>query len=335
METKSNNEINLTQREFSLIDFLFLLWRGKSIIIACIIFSIFAGALYLIFATPVFTTSTIFITKNGRSNNNSLAQLALLNGINLGGSVNYDPSDYFDKIIQDKEFLLSLFKQRWFFKGDSFSLEQILKIEPDTTISNWDYFYSINKIETVRKKRLLSIRKDIKTGIITLTVSAPDPQLAYDLNIYTLNYLSDYVRNELKTQAKEKRLFIEERIKETKEDLFKSENALVKFKERNFASQSPQVTLEEARLLRRVNLNQEIYIQFQKQYELAKIEELDDQTLLQIIRNPEIPIKRSKPRKSILLPIYMCFGIFMGCIIVISGHFLFFFGSQLKKKKAI
>lgn len=139
----------------------------------------------------------------------------------MGGSVNYDPSDYFDKIIQDKEFLLSLFKQRWFFKGDSFSLEQILKIEPDTTISNWDYFYSINKIETVRKKRLLSIRKDIKTGIITLTVSAPDPQLAYDLNIYTLNYLSDYVRNELKTQAKEIRLFIEERIKETKEDLFK------------------------------------------------------------------------------------------------------------------
>jgi hypothetical protein len=64
----------------------------------------------------------------------------------------------------------------------------------------------------------LSLKKDPKSGLLTLSSSAPDPQLSYDLNVFTLDFISSYIRNSLKSQAKEKRLFIEERIRSSKKN---------------------------------------------------------------------------------------------------------------------
>jgi len=140
------------------------------------------------------------------------------------------------------------------------------------------------------------------------------------LNLFTLNYISNYIRKSLKSQAKEKRVFIEERIKETKNELTKAENALAKFKERNLVSQAPKVMLEEGRLRRQVTLNQEIYIQFQKQYELTRIEELDDQALVQVVKNAEVPVLRTKPKRKIIVVILFIVGFITGNLTSILAH---------------
>lgn len=155
-----------------------------------------------------------------------------------------------------------------------------------------------------------------KTGILTLTVNMPDPKLAYEMNVFTLNNLSNYIRNSIQSQIKEKRYFIEKRIQEVKCNLEASENALALFKERNIMSTSPKVVLEEIRLNRNVTLNQELYIQLQKQYELALIEEKDDQALIQIIKNPEIPLQRSKPDRKKILLIGTILGLMAGGVFV-------------------
>ncbi len=304
--------------EISLIDLILILWKGKYIITACTVISTVLGVIYALTATEIFSTSTAFILKTkGGGGGGSLGQLAAIAGINMGSNNNADPSDYLDIIIQDKEFIAKLYEKKWFFKGDSLPLEQIFELEPDTTISNWEYAFFMKKINAVRKSGILSISKDVKTGILTMTSNAPDPQLAYDLNLFTINYISNYIRNSLKTQAKEKRIFIEERIKETKEELTKAENALAEFKERNLASIAPKVALEEGRLMRNVTLNQEIYIQFQKQYELTRIEELDDQALIQVVKSAEIPVVRSKPKRKLLVMISLSTGMFSGIALIL------------------
>lgn len=304
-----------TSDEITLIDLIRILWKGKYIIAACTVIVTALGVIYALIATEIFSTSTTFILKTkGSSGGGSLSQLASLAGINMGSNNNIDPSDYLDKIVQDKEFISKLYEKKWFFKGDSLSLEQVFEIKPDTTIPNFEYVFFMEKIETIRKGKVLSINKDAKTGILTLTSNAPDPQLAYDLNLFTINYISNYIRNSLKTQAKEKRIFIEERIKETKEELTKAENALVEFKERNLASIAPKVALEEGRLMRNVTMNQEIYIQFQKQYELTRIEELDDQALVQVVKSADVPIMNSKPKRKMIVIFTFILGLFSGVV---------------------
>ncbi len=130
----------------------------------------------------------------------------------------------------------------------------------------------MDKNRKVRDGKVISISRDERTRILTISSNAPDPQLAFDFNTFTLDFVSDYICNSLQTQEREKKLFVEERIGEVKKDLAHSENALARFRERNILSRSPQVELEEGRLRRQVMLNQEVYLQLQKQYEMARIE---------------------------------------------------------------
>lgn len=309
--------------EISLFSLIFILWKNKFIIAGCTFFTTVLGIIYALLAAEFFSSNTIFILKTKGSSGGNINQLAAISGKNVTFNNNVDPSDYLDKILQDKDYISKLYEKKWFFKGDSLPLEQIYKIVPDTSIQNWEYVYFMKKIETIRKGKVLSIRKDPKTNILTLSSNAPDPQLSYALNLFTINYISNYIRNSIKTQAKEKRLFIEERIKEFREELTKAENALAKFKERNFASTAPKVALEEERLIRKVALNQEIFIHFQKLYELTKIEELDDQTLIQIVKNPEVPVMRNKPKRKLIVIIFMGTGFSISSLIAFSLNFIY------------
>ncbi|HLV30599.1 MAG TPA: Wzz/FepE/Etk N-terminal domain-containing protein [Chitinispirillaceae bacterium] len=332
----NQNQMSVTDSsnsdEISLIDLILILWKGKYIIAACTVIATVLAVIYALTATEIFSTSTTFILKTkGSGGGGNLGQLAAMAGLNMGSNNNVDPSDYLDKIIQDKEFIAKLYEKKWFFKGDSLPLEQIFELEPDTTVPNSEYAFFMKKINAVRNGGILSINKDAKTGILTLTSNAPDPQLAYDLNLFTLNYISNYIRKSLKSQAKEKRVFIEERIKETKEELTKAENALAKFKERNLVSQAPKVMLEEGRLRRQVTLNQEIYIQFQKQYELTRIEELDDQALVQVVKSAEVPIVKSKPNRKMIVIVTFITGIFLGFLFVFLNNLLKTLVSQNKQ----
>lgn len=319
-ERSDTQNSNGNPNEVSLIDLILILWKYKFNVIICIILSMLIGIFYSFKQSDIYTTKTTFITKTKRNNNTALGQLAMLSGISFGSGGNIDPSEYLDKVIQDKEFLTTLFQHKWFFLEDSLSLEQIFEIKPDTTLSNWKYVYFISKLESIRKRKVLLINKDASTGILTLTTNAPSPQLSYDLNLYTIDYLSNYIRNSIKTQAQEKRRFIEERIKESKEELIKNENLLAQYKERNLMSNSPQVALEETRLIRNMTMSQEIYIQFQKQFELAKIEELDDQTLIQIVKNPEIPVKKSWPKRKLIWAVALLSGLFFGAFSAFFCH---------------
>jgi len=300
--------------EISLIDLVLILWKGKFIIAACTILVTIAGIIYALLAPEVFSTSTIFITKTGSKSSGGLGQLAALAGVSMGSTSNVDPSDYLDKVIQDKDFVATLFERKWFFKGDSLPLETILELEPDTTIPNWEYSWFMNKIDAVRKGNVLSLKKDMKTSLLTLSTNAPAPTLAFDLNDYTLSYLSGYIRNSIKSQAKEKRQFIEERIRESKRALEKAEDALAKFKGSNLMTRSPQAILEESRLTRDAVMNQEVYIQFQKQFELARIEELDDQTLVQVVKGAEVPVLKSEPRRVRIVIVAFVIGVLIGLI---------------------
>ena len=309
---------NNYNQEIALSDIVSVLWKNKITIIAITLASTIIAIVFALNANVIYSSNTIFITKTSNSNSSNISSLASLTGIPIGNnSNNIDPSDYLDKVLLDKNFLSEILMRKWFYNGDSLFLDQIFKIKKDTTQENWKYRYEKAKIDFLRKNELLYILKEKKSGLLTLTTNMPSPQLAYDINTFVIEQISDYIRNSLKSQAKEKRFFIQERILEVKSDLEKSENALALFKERNIMSSAPKVMLEEMRLTRAVTMNQEIFIQFNKQYELARIEELNDQTLIQILKSPEIPIKPVAPNRLKITVLGTLIGAFLSIFIVL------------------
>jgi uncharacterized protein involved in exopolysaccharide biosynthesis len=310
----------------SLFDFYKFIRQKAKVIIVFIVFSLIIASLYAFLSREFFLTSTIFITKTGNTSTSNLSTLASLAGIQLSGSTNIDPSAYLDKVIQDKDFLFAILHKKWYYNFDSLSLDQIWNWKKDTTVNNWKYTNEMLFLNYIRKRNVLSIENDKRTGVLSLIVLAPSARLSYDINCHAINLLSDYIRNSIKSQAKEKRLFIADRLKEIKSYLDICENTLAHFKENNIGSISPLISLEEMRLTREVALNQELYIQFQKQFEMAKIEELNDQTLIQIIKNPEVPIFKDRPKRLRIIITGLLIGISFGVLFV---YFLFILERKL------
>jgi uncharacterized protein involved in exopolysaccharide biosynthesis len=324
-DDKMNNNQN---EEISLKEIINFLDANKLGILITILTFTIIGIIYAVTAPEMFSTKTIFVTKTGTQNSSSISNLATMAGLSLStNSNNVDPSEYLDKVIFDKAFLLDILNKQWNYNGKVVFIDQIWKLPNDTTVKNSEYIYEMSKINYIRNNKVLNVTKDRKTGILTLVVNFSDPQLAYDINKFVILKLSEYLRNSIKSQAIEKRVFIETRIKEVKADLETSENKLLNFKERNVITSSPKIVLEAMRLNRDVTLNQEIYIQYQKQYELASIEEKDIQTLVQVIQSPEIPISRSKPNRKIIVLIFFTIGSFVGCL----GSLFFRVGAESLK----
>ncbi|MCX7725901.1 MAG: Wzz/FepE/Etk N-terminal domain-containing protein [Chitinispirillaceae bacterium] len=325
-------EVYVDDDEISLVELFGVIWKYRIVTLLTFVIFTTLGVIYALLSKNIYTTTTLFFTKTGGSTGGgNISQLASLAGISLPTSGNVDPSQYLDLIITDQVFLKKLLEKKWVYKNDSLLLEQILEIKPDdTTKEDWQYRFLIKKMEAIRGGKYINIEKGAKGNIMTLSVSMPDPKLAYEINVYTLEYISNYIRNSLQTQAKEKRTFIEERLNETFKELKESENALAQFKERNIITKSPTTILEETRLARQVTINQEIYLQLKKQYELAKIEELDNQTLVQIVKRPEIPIVKSKPKRKLIVGAAGGGGIMVGLFLSFILNFVF---SEVKKKE--
>ena len=97
-----------------------------------------------------------------------------------------------------------------------------------------------------------------------------------------------------------------------KQDLTKAENTLKEFREKNRQVLSPQLLLEQERLIRDVQINATIYTELRKQFELVKIEEVKNIPIINIMDTARAPAKKDKPKRA---------------IIVLSVFFLSFFSS--------
>ena len=91
--------------------------------------------------------------------------------------------------------------------------------------------------------------------------------------------------NQLK--AKEKRLFIEQRVFDTSESLKMSENNLKIFLENNTNISSPMLQLEKERLEREVFLYSQVYLNLFNQFETSKIDENDSTSSIFLLDKPQ------------------------------------------------
>jgi hypothetical protein len=270
------------------------------------------------FSRHFYQSTSKFITKTSKAQPNlPLGGLASLAGLDMQNQSNYDPSLYFADILQDDEFLKKILGQKWRYHADSMTLESIWKAAPDTTLANWQYVHSKKLVGNLKTGKYLTLEKSKANGVISLTTLFEDADLAYQVNSRVIELLGSYLYNSLKSQAKQKRLFVESRIIEVEKILRDSENDLVRFQQQNADVSRPHLLMEQMRMTRNVKINEEMLFQLRKEFELAKLEELKDQPLIEVISKPTVPIFREKPKKKVLIAIGliagMMFGIFAVC----------------------
>ena len=298
----------------------------RKILAIAVFFIVFAGAfIYIKVADKFYTTTTKFVYQSSAKSVGNLGALAALAGISVGGNSD-DGSAYMEDIIKSMDFLSQFTGREWLVSdtlrnADTLSpitLENFWKLELDSLTDNRDVVLQAMIIGKIHKYKYLKYEQDKKTGIISLITSFEDPKLSYEFNIAVFEELNNTLLHKMRFKASENRKFIEERLKEVKDDLKNSEGALLKFQQQNRAWADPAIQLQEARLTREVTINQELALQLQKQYEIAKIEESKDLPLLDVIEKPRRALGASKPRPKIILALGFAGGIILGLMFALG-----------------
>ena len=95
-----------------------------------------------------------------------------------------------------------------------------------------------------------------------------------------------------------------------KEELYESENQLTNFRTKYLLNlDTPYLQLERLRLIRNVNVNQEVFITMRKQYELSKIEESKERLFINILDPGQENIYKEHPKRFIIIISFLFLGI--------------------------
>jgi uncharacterized protein involved in exopolysaccharide biosynthesis len=317
MQTQSEEEVDLLE-----LMLLVIKRTLKHRVLAVLVFVLVAGGAFAVafLSTPFYQTEAkIIYQTTGGSQSSGLGALAMLAGVSTYKGD--DPSAYLQDIILSNNMLQSILAEKW-----SVDLLTLWKIKPDTTKENWQLKLEYGMLETLKKGKYIVFSQDKKSGVITLTTEFQDPQVSFDVNNFIYNQLTYILKNKMHFKASENRKFTEERLLEIKGNLKEAEDNLRRFRQRNRLRVDPADELEDARLQREVLMNQEIMIQLQKQYEIAKIDEARDIPVLDVIDLPMKPIEKSKPKRRLIVLVGGVAAIFFAMLVVV------FYDMFLEKK---
>ncbi len=149
--------------------------------------------------------------------------------------------------------------------------------------------------------KLISVRADLQTSIVRVSVDARYPALAAAVANRLVEYLNEFNTQYRQSQARERRKFTEQRVAAADSELRHAEESVRTFYERNRGwQQAPELVFEEARLRRQVDVSKEVYLTLKREYETARIEEVNDTPVITVIDPAVPPQRKSQPKPALL-----------------------------------
>jgi len=305
-----------------LLEFLNVLLKRSRIVVGLPLIAAVLVAFSSFLIPATFTATTTFVPEvrsQGRLPA-GLTGLAGQFGVSLGADATQSPR-FYAEVAKSREILervlLSRYRdpRRAETSSDSTELIRILRING----RNWaDSVH--NAVKTL--DHLVSARVSSQTNVVRLSVDARYPTLAADVANRFVAYLNDFNAQSRQSQARERRKFVEQRLTDGERELRTAEEDLRVFYERNRSwQQSPQLVFEEGRLRRQVDIRQELYLTLRREYETARIEEVNDTPVITVIDRAIPPEERSRPRRRLLVVLAFLFGGMVGVFWAVTGEF--------------
>ena len=266
--------------------------RKKIVVLSLVVAAVTLGVNFLL---PVYYLSTATILpeteKSKLSALGQFADIAQLAGVSIPGS---EIARLYPTIIGSETVLGSVINKKYHTEKfrDSVTLIQYFELNEGTPEE--DMAKALKKLRS-----LLSSSFDNRTSVVTLSLEMREPRLAADVLNAMIGELDGFMRSKRTTSASEQVKWIAVRLEQIQHDLRQSEEMLKDFRERNRrVLDSPQLSLEQARLTRNVEVNSAVFVELKKQYELAKLDEIKNLTIVNVLDPGNAPVKRERPKRA-------------------------------------
>ena len=278
-----------------------------------LLLALVTGAVSLI-VRPTFTATTTFVPEASPQGGRlpaGLAGLATQFGISLGSEASKSPK-FYAQVVRSRELMERVLLSTYVdprlpsASADSITLLRILGVKGRDLADS--LYRGVKKLND-----MVNVNVNTATGIVSVGVDACYPGLAAAVANRFVEYLNAFNAQYRQSQAREQRKFVEQRLADGEQELRGAEENLRTFYERNRSwQQSPQLVFEEGRLRRQVEIRQELYLSLKREYETARIQEVNDTPVITVIDAATAPVKKSKPKRSLLVVIALVLGGMVG-----------------------
>lgn len=283
---------------------------------------------YLYFvAEPIYTSNSklILISKDGGASRSGLMGLAKNFGFSSMTSDNqFSSKEVIKEILKSRKLALNLKNKK--VPTEKYGLNKSLGfIFDDSFRSDTANGMNTHLISNQIIKSISVISKKNSMQTLNLSVTGFEANFAKSLSDLIIKELKNIIYQFQSEQSKNKIGFIEKRLISVKGELIKSENMLKEFRESNRnINSSPNLLLEQERLVREVQVQTQVFITLKNEYEVARIDDQNKEPIFQVLDRPNTPNSKTSPKSFIIL----FFSLIIGLII----PFGYFFGMELIAK---
>ncbi len=346
---------NRDNDEIDLLELLQTVWNNRKTIITWTLIFALIGLFVAVFTPKQYTATTVMVPQISKSKvGGNLSGLAAMAGINLNaGTVESMPPNLYPKIVKSIPFKQEMLKTRiniqglneavtytdYLDKHQKFNLIGSLKkytiglpglvlkalkgkpVSNDVTDSS---NASIIKVSSGDYKKMailsgqMSIRVNDKEGFITLAVSMPEALPAAQMTARAQTLLQDAITDFKVKKAREQLDFITKRHDEAKKEFLAKQAALANFRDRNRGISTALFAARQERLQADYNLAYGVYAELAKQLEAQKITVKEDTPVFTIIEPVSVPVNKSKPKRGMILAVWLFLGAVTGVGIVLG-----------------
>lgn len=305
--------------EYSLLELGRVWARHRRVTVGLPLLLALVTAIVSLIVRPTFTATTTFVPETSPQGSRlpaGLAGLATQFGISLGSEASKSPK-FYAEVVRSRELMERVLLSNYVDNYGDARLPQGVAVDSTTLlrilrVKGRDLADSLYR--GVKKLNgLVNVNVNTATGIVSVSVDARYPGLAAAVANRFVEYLNAFNAQYRQSQAREQRKFVEQRLADGERELRGAEEELRTFYDRNRSwQQSPHLTFEEGRLRRQVEIRQELYLSLKREYETARIQEVNDTPVITVIDAATAPVKKSKPKRALLVVIALVLGGMMG-----------------------
>ena len=335
--------------EIDLIELLKSLWKNKKLIAKITSFFVILGAVISLVSPIVYTASSTFIPQSSQTGSGAsgLSGVASLVGINLGGAISSAeiPPAIYPQILESvpyKRELLGvslksseedssiLLKDYLLDKSSSpntlglikkytimlpFTILKAIKGDKESSSSDSSSEMSVSADEEGLFEDLgdiLSLSVNAKDGFVSLSAAMGDPIICALVAKEAQKILQKSVINYKIKSASEVLAFNQKQLNLKKVEFDSLQNRLALFKDSNLNIIDSRFENRLSGLEAEFSLVNSVYQELAKQLEQSKLQVSKDTPIFSVIKPVTIPNKRSAPKRTQMVLIYLFIGFILG-----------------------
>jgi len=288
------------------------------LVLKVMVATVMVAGLAVVILPPIYKSHASFVTASSSTAKmtsafagaSGLASIASQLGMGSASEPSESPN-FYAKLIESEELRRRLLSSRFQeprgkSPRDSATLLAILRIRSDD---------SVRRMEIGMKRMLKTIKVvfDLKTNVVDLTVTSRWPELAAAIANRTIELVDGFNHEQRVSRARSKRVFVQSRLDSARMELSQAEERQRVFYDQNRQWRtSPQLTFEEGRIRRNVEVATDLFLALQRQFEAARLDEFNDAAVITVV-DPAVPAHKAEwPRYWVALAAALAVGGILG-----------------------